>query len=181
MDPNINYAITFVACFDDESNQKIEEALKLIGNYRICKVPMKNGNRKDLDTLPFHSTISSWSIKEEQKIVEQIRRFFTFNSFSSDFRFVGKKTHICLEPIQEEPLRRLVTKAYNLMPRDRYIPNKYHLHSTININPDRDQIQEQLKILKKVTLNLKINEVRLFIQQKLFALLMKVDFIFLKT
>lgn len=162
MDPNLNYAITFVACFDEESNQKIAEALKLISNYRICKVPMKNGNREDIDTLPFHSTISSWDINKEQEIVEQIRRFFTFESFSADFRFAGNKTHICLEPIQEDQLRELVSKAYNLKPCERYTPSKYHLHSTININPDVNQIQEQVAILKKVTLNLRINEVKLF-------------------
>lgn len=46
MDKNINYAVTFVACFDEESNQKLTETLKLISNYRICKVPIKNDNGK---------------------------------------------------------------------------------------------------------------------------------------
>ena len=76
IDPNINYGITFVACFDEESNQKIREAMKRISNYRICKMPMKNGNREDLDSLPYHSTLSSWKIGNEPEIVEQIRKFF---------------------------------------------------------------------------------------------------------
>lgn len=74
----MKYGLTLVACFDEESDQKIRETLNLIGDHRICKVPMKNGNRKDIDTLPFHSTLSAWKISKEEVIVKRMRESFNF-------------------------------------------------------------------------------------------------------
>lgn len=158
----MKYGLTLVACFDEESDQKIRETLKLIGDHRICKVPMKNGNRKDIDTLPFHSTLSAWKISKEEKIVKRIYESFNFQSFSSDFKIACKKTHYCLEPVQEDKLRQLQAQAYILEPVEKYCPETYHLHGTLNINPDQRLIKEQFMLFKDTILNLKIISVKLF-------------------
>ena len=64
----MNERITFVSLFDNNNLAKIEYYTKQI-NEKLCKVPFgKNvDNREEVDTLPYHFTLSAWDISDEDR------------------------------------------------------------------------------------------------------------------
>ena len=64
--------ITCIALFDNESLEKLKFKINMI-DEKICKVPCIEGNRENLDTLPYHLTLLVWNIEEKDKAIEVIR------------------------------------------------------------------------------------------------------------
>ena len=153
--------ITLVACFDDSSVKLIEENLKLLDNYELCKVPLHNSNREENDTLPYHITLSAWDIDKEDFIINKMENL-EFNVINADFKFAQDRDLLYLKPKNEKLIRKLQSQAYNLLPTEKFDPKKYMLHSTMNINSDYNQIKQQSNILKDIDLNLNITEIRLY-------------------
>ena len=65
----MNERITFISIFDDINIERIEYYIKQI-NEKLCKVPFgKNvDNRIEVDTLPYHFTLSAWNIEDKEKV-----------------------------------------------------------------------------------------------------------------
>ena len=64
-----NERITFISIFDDINIEKIKYYIKQISD-KLCKVPFgKNvDNRIEVDTLPYHFTLSVWNIEDKAKV-----------------------------------------------------------------------------------------------------------------
>lgn len=153
--------ITLIACFDNKSIKEIEEKLKLLDGYKLCKVPLHTANREENDTLPFHITLSAWNIEKENFIVEKMNALqFAEKSVVFEFAYVGCLLY--LKPVDESSIRNLQVQAYNLLPTEKYNPQEYMLHSTMNINSDCETIKKQCNLLKGIKLTLKIKEIRLY-------------------
>ena len=71
----MNERITLIAIFDDNSLEKIEFYTKQI-NEKLCKVPFgKNVNsREEVDTLPYHFTLSAWNISDEDNVIKKLSK-----------------------------------------------------------------------------------------------------------
>ncbi len=157
--------ITLVACFDDESNKKIEQIVK---DYKaeLCKVPYNIKNRFANDTLPYHITLSAWNEDKIEYITSKLKGFvgkkiksnFVFNLMDSTI----KGNILFLDLIDDTDLRKLQKRAFAILPTERYNPLTYKLHSTINIDDYKDNNINLLIQLKNKTLSLTINKVCLF-------------------
>lgn len=71
----MNERITFVSMFDNNNLAKIEYYTKQI-NENLCKVPFgKNvDNREEVDTLPYHFTLSAWDISNEENVIKELSK-----------------------------------------------------------------------------------------------------------
>lgn len=71
----MNERITLVSLFDNNNLAKIEYYTKQI-NEKLCKVPFgKNvNNREEVDTLPYHFTLSAWDISDEENVINELSK-----------------------------------------------------------------------------------------------------------
>ncbi len=73
----MNERITLVSHFDEFSNNQIRKIInKLDENNTLCKVPFGKNveNRYDVDTLPFHFTMSAWNIEDKENIISKLKQ-----------------------------------------------------------------------------------------------------------
>ncbi len=157
--------ITLVACFDEESNQKIENILTNL-NVKLCKVPFNIENRLENDTLPYHITLSAWNNDKSKEIISKLKTFnakkiisdFVFNIMDSTI----KGNILFLDLKDEEKIKKLQKSAYDLLPTERYNPLTYQIHSTINIDENKANNIKLLNQLNNIILTLTINKICLF-------------------
>jgi len=78
----MNERITLVSLFNQNNLKKINDSI-LVLDEPLCKVPFgKNvNNRFQADTLPSHFTLSSWDIKRENFILQELSKIF-FEKFN---------------------------------------------------------------------------------------------------
>jgi len=158
--------ITLVACFDSKSIDVINNSLQHINKTQLCKVPYHIENRIYNDTLPFHITLSAWDIDKKDIILEKLPSI-CFNKIKLEVVFdiienSDKSLLLYLKPVNQLQLRHLQRLAYDILPTNRYNPEKYLLHSTINISDNINQIREQLSSLSNIKLELVIDKICLF-------------------
>lgn len=129
---------------------------KLSERNNMCKVPFgKNvDDRYDVDTLPYHFTLCAWNIVDEEKIVLKLNQIhFT----KPKVKIVGlnimngKENSYCLyfELENNEQLKRIQQKIYNLCPSPKYNPESFTFHITIHIDKDYQKIVEMKNILER--------------------------------
>lgn len=158
--------ITLVACFSEESNNKIKQVLAVLKSDLLCKVPFNIDDRIVNDTLPYHITLSAWDKEKQDKIVNSINNF-KIQKINVKCRFAIMDSTIkgkilYLQPINLGELKRLQNTAFNLLPTERYNPKNYKIHSTLNISEDGEKINCQYNKLKDITLDLDIDRICLF-------------------
>lgn len=157
--------ITLVACFNDESNKKIEHIVAR-DKEKLCKVPYNIVNRFANDTLPYHITLSAWDEDKTEYIIsklgelvgEKIKGTFSFKVMDSTI----KGNILYLDLVNDTAVKMLQTRAYNLLPTQKYNPLTYKLHATINIAENKDHNLNLLSRLKNKNLQLTIDKVCLF-------------------
>ena len=81
--------ITCIALFDEESLQKLYGSLKSANN-NFCKVPFKEKNREQVDTLPYHFTFTVWEESDENKAID-IFKEIQFNEIKLKIKGVNIK------------------------------------------------------------------------------------------
>ena len=88
----MNERITFISIFDDINIERIEYYIKQI-NEKLCKVPFgKNvDNRIEVDTLPYHFTLSAWNIEDKEKVKNTLSQieFPKLKLFINDVEIMG--------------------------------------------------------------------------------------------
>lgn len=154
----MNKRITFVSAFDDKNMEKIESRTKKI-KEKLCKVPFgKNvDNRIEMDTLPYHFTLSAWDIEDEKNVKKALSQM-EFPKLKISINNVeimkGKEnSYVLYFNIKEnEKLKLFQKKLYQILPSERYNPENYHFHITIHIDKDYKKI---LSIKEKILQNFK--------------------------
>ena len=154
----MNKRITFISTFDDKNMEKIESCTKKI-KEKLCKVPFgKNvDNRIEMDTLPYHFTLSAWDIEDEKNVKKALSQM-EFPKLKISINNVeimkGKEnSYVLYFNIKEnEKLKLFQKKLYQILPSERYNPENYHFHITIDIDKDYKKI---LSIKEKILQNFK--------------------------
>ena len=142
----MNERVTFICEFDKINLQKIEHYTKQI-NEKLCKVPFgKNvDNRVEVDTLPFHFTLSAWNIVDEEKVKTELSKIeFPMLKICVDNVEImnGKEnSYVLYFNIQENnELKMLQEKIYKVLPSEKYNPENFNFHITIHIDKDYNKI-----------------------------------------
>lgn len=148
--------ITLVATFADNSLLEINQRLSIFDNSKLCKVPYSKNieDRKMVDTLPYHITLSAWDRKEKDSIcigLEKIK-FASFKIKIVDVNIMsGKENSYVLywEIESNNVLNELQNEVYRISPSIKYNPQNFKAHITIHIGKDYEKILRMQKDLKE--------------------------------
>ncbi len=152
----MNERITLVSHFDEFSNNQIRKIInKLDESDNICKVPFGKNveNRYDVDTLPFHFTMSAWNIEDKENIISKLKqiKFPKLKIKITGLNIMnGKENSYCLyfELENNEELKNIQKEIYNLCPSPKYNPENFTFHITIHIDKDYQKIIDMKKVLE---------------------------------
>lgn len=159
----MNERITIISLFNFKNLNKINNVLSYI-NIPLCKVPFGKDifNRKDVDTLPWHFTLSAGDI-EDEKMVKEALKNIKFNEFviSIDKLDIlpGKENSYVLvfNVVPNKELTSLHKKIYEILPTNKYNPDNFKFHITIHISKDykkimnlKEEIERNFKPFKLV-------------------------------
>lgn len=152
----MNERITLISIFDNESIIRIKDILKVINKVNLCKVPFGKNvvNREEVDTLPFHFTFCAWDISQEKEILASLKNisFKKFQIKVKDIKIMnGKGVSYVLyfEVENNDYLKELQKKIYNISPIEKYNPDNFKFHITIHIDKDYDLVLKMEKELKE--------------------------------
>lgn len=142
----MNERITFVSMFDNNNLAKIEYYTKQI-NENLCKVPFgKNvDNREEVDTLPYHFTLSAWDISNEENVIKELSKidFPKLRLLINNVEIMNGKenSYVLYFSIEgNDELKLLQQKIYEVLPSKKYNPNNFNFHITIHIDKDYNKI-----------------------------------------
>lgn len=142
----MNERITFISTFDNNNLEKIEYYTKQI-NENLCKVPFgKNvDNREEVDTLPYHFTLSAWDISNEQNVIKELSKlvFLKLRLLINNIEIMNGKenSYVLYFSIQDnEELKLLQQKIHEVLPNEKYNPDNFNFHITIHIDRDYNKI-----------------------------------------
>ena len=142
----MNERITFISVFNDISLEKIEHYTKEI-NDKLCKVPFgKNvNNREEADTLPYHFTLSAWDISCKEKVIDELSKieYPKLKILINDIEIMNGKenSYVLYFSIEDnEELKLLQQKIYEILPSEKYNPINFNFHITIHIDKDYNKI-----------------------------------------
>ncbi len=152
----MNERITLVSLLNYDDLEKINSIIKVV-NEQLCKVPFgKNvSDRIKVDTLPYHFTLSSWSIKKTDFIIEELSKI-NFNSFKVNIDDIGimngaENSYVLYFKIKKSnELKSLQQKIYHILPNKWYNPDNFQFHITITIDKDYEKIIKIKNKLDKV-------------------------------
>ena len=146
----MNERITFICEFDKINLQKIKHYSKQI-NEKLCKVPFgKNvDNRVEVDTLPFHFTLSAWNIVDEEKVKTELSKIeFSMLKICVDNVEImnGKEnSYVLYFNIQENnELKMLQEKIYKVLPSEKYNPENFNLIEAKITDLTKDQFNHEI-------------------------------------
>lgn len=150
--------ITFISIFDDINIEKIEYYIKQISE-KLCKVPFgKNvDNRIEVDTLPYHFTLSAWDISCEEKVTDELSKI-EYPKLKILINNIGimngkENSYVLYFDIEKSgELKLLQSKIYQVLPSEKYNPENFNFHITIHIDKDYTKIiTMKKKILENFT------------------------------
>lgn len=160
--------ITSIALFDNESIEKLKEKVDKI-DKRLCKVPYREENRENLDTLPYHFTFCVWDIKEQNKAAEIIKNIkfeeITINIIGVSIKeSFNDSWNLYFEIEKNNELYKLQKEIYTCAKIEKYNPDIFIPHITIHCDKNYDRVKKLKEIIGKnfKTLKVKFSEIGLF-------------------
>lgn len=148
---------TCITLFDEESLNKICNALSKLKAYDLCKVPYLKepytvDNRKEADTLPYHFTLSYWDEANKAEAIE------VFNKIDM------KKINLVIEDVKikegkdnsfnmyfsfsvTEELKQIQTQIYQKTKNEKFNPDTYLPHISVHSDKDYNKIVEMREII----------------------------------
>ena len=162
--------ITLVTIFDKVTISNINNLVNIVGE-KICKVPygIDDDNRKKIDTLPFHFTISAWDKEYEEKVVGFLDNI-NFKKIKVKVNKVeimkGKNNSfvLFLSIKENQDIKNIQQVIYNKLPSEKYNPGKFTFHITLHIDKDYNTIIQMKQKLedKFESFEIEINKLGLF-------------------
>lgn len=151
----MNKRITFISILDDNNLAKIQYYTKQI-NEKLCKVPFGKSvdNRQEIDTLPYHFTLSAWDISNKDNVIKELSKidFSKLTLLINGVEIMSGKenSYVLYFNIEDNELLKLLQqKVYEVLPSEKYNPNNFNFHITIHIDKDYNKIIEmKQKILE---------------------------------
>lgn len=149
--------ITCITLFNEESLSKIKKILLKLENYNLCKVPYLKEpyaleNREEVDTLPYHFTLSYWDENNKEEAIK------CFNSISM------RKIEILVEDVKikegnensynmyfsfkpSNDLKEIQAQLYNMTKNEKFNPTTYTPHISIHTDKDYNKLTEMKNII----------------------------------
>ena len=142
----MNERITFISMFDNNNLEKIKYYTKQL-KEKLCKVPFAKNidNRVGTDTLPYHFTLSAWDISYKEKVITKLLKieYPKLKILINDVGIMNGKnnSYVLYFSIEEnEKLKGLQQRIYEVLPSEKYNPNNFKSHITIHIDKDYTKI-----------------------------------------
>lgn len=142
----MNERITFVSLFDNNNLAKLEYYTKQVYE-KLCKVPFgKNvDNREEVDTLPYHFTLSAWDISDEENVIKELSKidFPKLRLLINNVEIMNEKenSYVLYFSIENnKKLKLLQQRIYQVLPSEKYNPNNFNFPITIHIDKDYNKI-----------------------------------------
>lgn len=165
----MNERLTLVSLFNKDEIKKIEEILSEI-DERLCKVPFgRNVNRFEVDTLPYHFTLSSWNVNEKDNVINKLSKI-KFSKLKITIDSIGimngkENSYVLYFGIQNNELLTEIQKnVYDALPTEKYNPAKFKFHITIHIDKDYEKILLIKELIEKTfkPIELEVSEFGLY-------------------
>ncbi len=166
----MNERITLVGIFDKKNSEKITKMVSKT-NQKLCKVPFgkKVTNRYEVDTLPYHFTLSAWDISQKEEVLNKLSnlKLNKVNLAIDDITIMNGAENSYVLHFNIKPTRKLRTlqeTIYNALPTQKYNPSHIKFHITIHIDKD---LQKTLEIKRQIeqdftSFELKLDNIGLF-------------------
>lgn len=166
----MNERITLVGVFDKNNSEKITKIISKT-NEKLCKVPFgkKVTNRFEVDTLPYHFTLSAWDISQKEEVLNKLSdlKLNKVNLIVDGVTIMNGADnsyvlHFNIKPTKE--LRTLQETIYNALPTKRYNPSHIKFHITIHVDKNRQKVLEIKRQIEQnfTPFELKTDNIKLF-------------------
>ena len=160
--------ITLIALFKDDDITKIEQSINIDKN-ELCKVPYIDNisNRKLADTLPYHFTFCAWDALYEEHIVNNLKniKFVPNEILINDIEIMSRPNGsyvLYLNSIVDESTKLYQKDVYNIMPVEKYNPDKINFHITIHVDKDYKKVKEMKEQIDFKPFKVRIENAALF-------------------
>lgn len=137
--------LTFVGNLDNGINT-INSYLKLLPE-NLCKVPFNNNDdiRMQIDTLPYHFTLSAWDINQKEKVINVLSNInyskFKITVNNINILYGKENSYVLCFSIEKSDILYLIQKdIYDKIPSGKYNPYYFEFHITIHIDKDYEKI-----------------------------------------
>jgi 2'-5' RNA ligase len=141
--------------FDNVSLDKINKLIEKI-NVPMCKVPYgaTTDEREKNDNLPFHFTISAWDKRLEDNIINMLKdiNFKPIHIFIDKVEIMNSKENsfvLYLLPREDNELRNILKLVYKDYPTEKYNPDTFLFHITVDVDKDFNKVESIRNILLK--------------------------------
>jgi 2'-5' RNA ligase len=162
---------TLVTHFDAEGYKKLHSILSVIADEKICRVPygrVDDNLRYQVDTLPYHITVSS-SMGPLDRLMSALQefRFSPFNIMIAGLNVMQGKNDsqvLCFEVAPSAEMDLLQFEMYTITGNDKYILGKNDPHITLCISKDHGKIDriKNLVLSNFVPFTLKVVSIGLY-------------------
>lgn len=159
---------TIIALFDEQSLSKFKYVTDKV-NSPLCKVPYREENREELDTLPYHFTFCVWDAQDRDKAIEVFKEINCKEIILNIIGLSIKESYnnswnlyFDMEPNDE--LYSLQKEIYSKSRVEKYNPDTFIPHITIHCDRNYNKILDLKKKLDKdfVPFKVKFNKIGLF-------------------
>ena len=162
--------ITLISFIEKNEIKKVEELMSNI-KENTCKVPygINDEKRYEIDNLPYHFTIFATN-KENQEEILKIAESINIDKIQlkvNDIKIMNvKHNSYCLYLSIEEnqQIMELQRIFYREFPKEKYNPDDFNFHMTLDIDKDYNKVLNLQKTLKEnfKSFFLEFNTVALF-------------------
>lgn len=147
--------ITLISFIEKNEMSKVEQLMSNI-NKNTCKVPygINDEQRYEIDNLPYHFTIFATN-KENQDEILKIAESISINKIQlkvNDIKIMNVRCDsycLYLSIEENQPIKELQRKFYNKFPMEKYNPDDFNFHMTLDIDKDYNKILDLQKMLKE--------------------------------
>ncbi len=162
--------ITIISLFDSHDIARLNNIISLV-SIPLCKVPFSKSisDRKSVDTLPWHFTLSAGDITKENLVKESLKnlkfRGFTIEIDKLDILSGKENSYVLVFNIKPNlQLQEFQKIIYEILPTAKYNPETFKFHITIHISKDYEEIINLKKEIEKnfKPFKLSINKIGLF-------------------
>lgn len=147
--------ITLISFIEKDEMSKVEQLMSNI-NKNTCKVPygINDEKRYEIDNLPYHFTIFATN-KENQDEILKIAESINIDKIQlkiNDIKIMNARCDsycLFLSIEENQQIKELQRKFYNKFPMEKYNPDDFIFHMTLDIDKDYNKILDLQKILKE--------------------------------
>lgn len=141
----MNKRVTLITLLEQKTLDYINNMVEKT-NIQSCKVPYGVcEDRLNADTLPYHFTISAWDKNEQEKIIDILKEMpmseINLKIIDIDLMNGKENSYVLYFSLENDSqLREIQRKIYKELPSEKYNPDTFTFHITIDIDKDYEKV-----------------------------------------